>query len=375
MNKIHITLVGGQPMPVYLGIKHCSPDNIIFVYSKDSEKQKQILKNEYKDKVLKSDPLDPVNVEEIEKRAILYSEKYKDYEVTLNISGGTKAWAYYFSKVFEPLPNAKIIYVDQNNIVYDLKSKTSEKVHFEFMKQFELHKNPLLSYREFKYFTNDDLLAIKEIKRIRNIDIGIFTELTNMDLRKSQKIKNQETDTIISRDGSKLILHEPTLCEFEIKKSNEIKKESVTSTHISEIIFNAGWFELQVAEILSRWEKTKNIYMNCKFLVNQENIDIKKAEQTPKNEVDIIIDTGDKALFVECKTSIKNSTDIDKFNSVVKTYGGSGSKAIVICLNKIGDKENEKIRDSNMLSYSFSNSKDIQELYALLDRKILGINK
>lgn len=115
--------------------------------------------------------------------------------------------------------------------------------------------------------------------------------------------------------------------------------------------------------------------MNCKFLVNQENIDIKKAEQTPKNEVDIIIDTGDKALFVECKTSIKNSTDIDKFNSVVKTYGGSGSKAIVICLNKIGDKENEKIRDSNMLSYSFSNSKDIQELYALLDRKILGINK
>lgn len=85
MNKIHITLVGGQPMPVYLGIKHCSPDNIIFVYSKDSEKQKQILKNEYKDKVLKSDPLDPVNVEEIEKRAILYSEKYKDYKVTLNI--------------------------------------------------------------------------------------------------------------------------------------------------------------------------------------------------------------------------------------------------------------------------------------------------
>ena len=59
---------------------------------------------------------------------------------------------------------------------------------------------------------------------------------------------------------------------------------------------------MQVAEILSRWEKTKNIYMNCKFLVNQENIDIKKAEQTPKNEVDIIIDTGDKALFVECKT-------------------------------------------------------------------------
>ena len=58
--------------------------------------------------------------------------------------------------------------------------------------------------------------------------------------------------------------------------------------------------------------------MNCKFLVNQENIDIKKAEQTPKNEVDIIIDTGDKALFVECKTSIKNSMGN---NDIIVTFG------------------------------------------------------
>lgn len=34
--KIHITLVGGQPAPVYNGIIATQPDKVVFIYSKDS---------------------------------------------------------------------------------------------------------------------------------------------------------------------------------------------------------------------------------------------------------------------------------------------------------------------------------------------------
>lgn len=374
MSKIHITLVGGQPMPVYLGIKYCSPDNIIFIYSKETEKQKQIIKKEFDGKVLKSDPLDPVNMDEIEAAAKKYAEKYSNDEITLNISGGTKAWAYYFSKIFEEMPNAKIIYVDQNNVVYDLKSKTHEKVDFDFMMQFKLNKNPLQSYTDFEYYTQADFDVISKIEEVRKVDIGIFTNLTNIDRKHSNQVENQKTGMFQVPNG-KIIWDKQGSCHFEITKKDEIKKYDLESSHIVDIVFNASWFELKIARILSEWDKANHVYMNCKFLVNSENIDIKQAEKTPKNEVDIIVDTGDKALFIECKTNIANSTDIDKFNTVVKNYGGNGSKSLFVCLNKFGDKEKEKIRDCNMLSYSLSESGNIEDLYALLDRNIYGINK
>ena len=36
MAKIHITLVGGQPAPVYHGIVAIQPDKIVFIYSQES---------------------------------------------------------------------------------------------------------------------------------------------------------------------------------------------------------------------------------------------------------------------------------------------------------------------------------------------------
>ena len=114
--------------------------------------------------------------------------------------------------------------------------------------------------------------------------------------------------------------------------------------------------------------------MNCKFLadVNEPRL----AEKFPKNEIDIIVDTGDKALFIECKTNIYNATDIDKFYTAVRNYGGSGSKALFVCLNKFTDNARNKISDcGNMWSWSFAESNDLNSFYAMLDRRIEGINK
>ena len=114
--------------------------------------------------------------------------------------------------------------------------------------------------------------------------------------------------------------------------------------------------------------------MNCKFLADTNGS--KAAEKFPKNEIDIIVDTGDKALFVECKTNIHNTTDIDKFNTAVRNYGGSGSKALFVCLNKFKENAIQKFADcGNVLSWSFAESNDINSFYEMLDRRIENINK
>lgn len=372
MSKVHITLVGGQPMPVYLGIKHCNPEKLVFIYSKESEAQMNSIREEVPNiPVIESKPLDPVKFKEIENVVLKYKDLFSSDEVTINISSGTKAWAYYFIKIFGET-NAHIIYVDQNNEVYDFIDNTHTKVNFNLQIQFRLNRNPLQSYTDFKVFKEKDFEALAEIEKARNLNIGDFTSITNINSEKRKEIESQPSGFI--NKGSAKLSWKKGVFTYSVIKKGEEHVFTFSSPNIMKILFNASWFELKVAKIISSWEKVNAIYLNCKFLVNNQNSSKMIAEQYPKNEVDIIVDTGDKALFVECKTAIAESTDIEKFNTVVKNYGGHGSKALFVCLSDFGPKEKEKIDDCNMLSYSFKSSSSPDDLVSLLKQNIRDIN-
>ena len=110
--------------------------------------------------------------------------------------------------------------------------------------------------------------------------------------------------------------------------------------------------------------------MNCRFSFKQ-NLD--------KNETDIIVNTGTKLLFVECKTQIKKTTDIDKFRSVVKTYGGMGSKGLFVTEAKMDDVARAKCMENAILSFSFAdvengNLQSEKALALLLDHELFNIN-
>ena len=46
MAKIHITLVGGQPAPVYNGIVATNPDKVVYIYSQGSSRAVETLRKE-----------------------------------------------------------------------------------------------------------------------------------------------------------------------------------------------------------------------------------------------------------------------------------------------------------------------------------------
>jgi hypothetical protein len=71
-----------------------------------------------------------------------------------------------------------------------------------------------------------------------------------------------------------------------------------------------------------QWKRAKQIWLNTE-LTQWDN------ERT-LNEIDIIVETGEKLLFVECKTQVYDATDVDKFNNAVKSYGGVASKRIFL---------------------------------------------
>ena len=66
MAKVHITLVGGQPMPVYNGIAATSPDKLVFIYSESSSKQVEAIRTEIDSQIIieESGPLSTTNPQE-----------------------------------------------------------------------------------------------------------------------------------------------------------------------------------------------------------------------------------------------------------------------------------------------------------------------
>jgi hypothetical protein len=377
MAKIHITLVGGQPAPVYNGIMAVKPEKVVFIYSQDSYDILQRVLPEINIEYQKI-KLDPVDIREIDKKARELSDEFADDEVTINISSGTKVWSYFFALAFEKIANATVVFMDQNNVLWNFKDKTSSQDFvFDMHTLFRLYGNSLENnYKKFSDYTTPDFDVIRDIENIRHFNVKEFNNLLAiLDKQHRHQLQHQQNGCFELQSGSyvkweKRGYNQDDLVEIHLyKKNGQSKKTVLKSPNAIDMSFNSGWFELKVARLLSTWDQSKEICLNCKFPF---------AKGVDKNEVDIIINTGTKILFIECKTQITHSTDIDKFRSVVKTYGGIGSKALFITDTQMNDIAKQKCEDQGILTFALQNDNlglsAEKALHLLLNNELYNIN-
>lgn len=378
MTKVHITLVGGQPMPVYNGIAATSPDKLVFIYSESSSKQVEAIRAEIDSRIIieESGPLSTTNPQEIISRAQLLAETYKDDEITVNISSGLKSWSHLFARVFDPLPNASVIYIDQNNVVWNYRTMTQQGVvDFDLDVLFRLQGNPLVHFVPFSNYTDNDKKTLDKLVEARRYNCGTFNRLTTILSKEwENKIAQQKNGILELSEKEYIEWEKPDFVRLVLStKKYGVKEFVAESPNAVSMSFHTGWFEYKIARMLSHWRYAKDVRLNCIF-PPQKNPDIR----FPKNEIDLIVNTGTKLLFVECKTQIANSTDIDKFRTAVKNYGGMGSKALFITDNVMTDMQKEKCRESGIMTFSLQDqsidSNKEQELFKLLEKELFNIN-
>jgi hypothetical protein len=364
MTKIHIALVGGQAAPVYNGIVYTDPDRVIMIHSDESITQAERIKSEI-NIPCELCRTDPVNMYDIEQKALIYAEKYKKESISINISSGTKLWTYFFTKTFGQLLNTEIFYIDQNNCIWNLTHKTTEIIEFNTNVHFRLYGAPLVNYIPFSSYTEDDISVIEKIEELRKFHYVDFNRLTDL----FEKQTNLTEKTLLSGSYLRWDKNNKTFNVFLKRNSGMSINKSLHSLNVRSLLLNSGWFEYKVALFISKWDKCREIIMNCKFLAKTN---------APKNEVDIIVNTGTKFLFVECKTQISKINEIDKFNSVVKNYGGMGSKALFVTDAQMPDTAKEKCKEYNILSFSLQekhlNMENDQALSFLLNKELFNIN-
>lgn len=373
MSKVHITLVGGQPAPVYHGIVATRPDKVVYIYSNSSESRKALQALE-KEISIDSDriELDVTQPHEILACAEKLAEQYKNDVVTVNISSGLKSWSHWFGVVFDKVSNASVVYMDQNNVLWDYRTMESvTDFEFDMHTLFRLYGNSLENnFTPYTNYTDEDFTVLTEVENMRNLNIGVFNKLTTILSReRANLVKHAKSYEF--RDGESFVKwnkKENTVI-LGIKKKTRVVVKTLVSPNVMSIVFNAGWFELKIAKLLSRWSHAKEICLNCRFPFKKD---------VDKNEVDILINTGVKILFVECKTQITTTTDIDKFRSVIKEYGGIGSKGLFITDAIMTDIAKEKCNDRKILSFSLQDShlgmETEKALFWLLDSELYNIN-
>ena len=376
--KVHITLVGGQPAPVYNGIVATRPDRVVFIYSnsEDSIRSVEAVRRETDIDIDEQEPLDTTDPQKILQRATSLAEKYMNDEVTLNISSGLKSWSHLFGRVFDPLPNASVVYMDQNNLLWNYRTMESQSDFvFDMDVQFRLQGNELKHFVPFADYTDDDKDSFEKAEAARRYNTGNFNKLTTL-------LSPQWKGMFQNQNHGRFVLSETDYVEWEkpdfVRLALSTKKYGVNewgmkSPHAVNIAFNSGWFEYKVARMLSHWRYAKEIRLNCVFPDRKTH-----NVRFPKNEIDVIVNTGTKLLFVECKTMISTSTDIDKFRTAVKNYGGMGSKALFVTDNAMNDLQKEKCHDSGIIIFSlkdpaFGPNKE-QELFKLLESELFNIN-
>jgi hypothetical protein len=366
MSKIHIALVGGQPMPIHVGIEEFKADKLILVHSKESKELAEGIQQSV-DLPCELQPFESVDYPKIYQAAEKLLGKCGQSETIINISGGTKPWTVAFVLLAQQCPNTSIIYVDQNNVGYNLTTSEKKSISSKLDTQTILRYNnyPLGSYANFKDITEADLKAAKDVEKIRKSNLKVFKELT-ID---NKEVEYKPTGRKETARGSYVEWDKKANTAYMVLKNKwGVNKLRCSSPHVIPIVFNSGWFEVQVAEMLSQWEKAQEVIVNATF---------DYSDKDTKNEIDVIVNMGNKLLFVECKTQIKNLTDLDKFTTAAKKYGGMGVKMLFVTKEWMNNKAEEKCRENRIIPFSIQSGGLIdpqKALFALLNNEMSNIN-
>jgi hypothetical protein len=316
--KHQITLVGGQILPVYVGIKEFNPDKIHLLISNESKRNILLLKPQISNVSCSEyvcNPFDFYSVKTICER-IIEKVDQKD-EIAFNLTGGTKIMVLAAQAIIHE-KRLKGFYINQDDTLIELPEYNKEKIstHLTIKEFFDLSGHNVYSFYRLKDFTPKDFKVICIIEDFANNNRK-YSSIINYFRKSYRKIPVCGKETL--QNGVTVKWDKNSV----VAETNGKMILDIASDHVIDLFFNAGWWELVVAKEVSKWDKIREICINCELPFKTDN-------KVMKNEIDILINTGKKLFFIECKSGNVKQEDLNKMRVIKQTYGGIISKSILV---------------------------------------------
>ena len=360
--KHQITFIGGQLLPIYVGIKEFSPDKIHFVVSEESKDKISLIKPFFNYKSFsekKCNPFDFVSIKST-LQGILEKTDSSD-EIEFNLTGGTKVMVLAAQSLMQER-NIKGFYINLDNTflklpTYEIKKIASEITTKEFL---EMTGHKISHSKVLSDFTNEDYKTVSAIESFSMSYDRLLLQI-NSKIRKSydKQSKIPTSGRLEINTHSKLNLNWTGNKITVTLQGREILK--IDSPNSRTLFFNAGWWELIVAKTVSQWAKAKELLIQCE-------LPFKTDQNTTKNEIDILVNIEGKLIFVECKSGNIKQEDVNKMRIIKDTYGGVISKSLLVCRFMPSTTIIEKCKELNIeVFFSFVGKNQINPLNKLID--------
>lgn len=369
---VQITLVGGSPTPVYQGIVHMQPNQVVLVCSEQTKDTAENIRKElpsYSEGNILIYQMPDNNVCQMyETFEMIEHALPKGITISLNLTGGMKLWSVIANNVFRrKRRSCRTFFIGQNGTFFDLKDKVSKgSVAFDMDAQFRILGHEFDEFTPLTEYVTEDYMVLNHIMQIFSNERQRYF-LTKTASLFYDEYKSKYGNTLFRHnfevdDKYQNLKWDAEKLTFEYR--TKTRTYTFSSPHVACILLNTGWFELYVAKLISEKYGKDNVRLNCIF---------RNKTKLPKNEIDIIVNTGSKLVFVECKTQVFNATDVDKFRAAVRNYGGLGSKPLFVTYWKMKPEAEEKCNDHHITTFYLDNptqtnsSKRAEALGAVFD--------
>ncbi|MFC4818098.1 Card1-like endonuclease domain-containing protein [Flavobacterium sp. GCM10023249] len=356
--KHQIALVGGQLLPIYVGIKEFNPDKIHFIVSKESVESLNNLKpmiigvsqSEYK-----CNPFDFYEIKAICEKII--QKVNSEDSIIFNLTGGTKIMVLACQAIIHE-KGLNGFYINQDDSFLTLPSYDRKSIGYELSVKefFDISGHSTYNYKTINDYIEDDLRTAEKIKNFANTDsrykliIGAFRKKY---FNKGDSLPVNGKESI---NNNLKVIWDQISINIESNNKNILK---LNSKIVQELFFKAVWWELIVAKEIANSKNFKELFLGFELT-------FKADKNVTKNEIDVLINTGKKLIFIECKSGLVKQEDINKMRVVKQTYGGVIAKSILICRELPNQSIIEKCKELDIeLFYSFAMNKEVNPLSKL----------
>lgn len=297
MKHMHVCLVSDQPIPNLTTILQFKPDKVVLLKTKEMEEKAELLKEVIKKKKIDviSETIEAYDIQNVIKISESLINKFKDYKVSLNITGGTKIGTLGTFLSFYTSGNL-IYYVDtKNNNILQLFPENEQK---EFPIDISISIADYLAAYGFKIesFVKDDSYIYKR-KELTNYlaDTIIKTPKIIPAINSSLHEYNEKSPLPVSIE---LPRDEELARLITLLDGIEQKDKNIIEIHNPQsLMYLKGfWFEEHVY-IIVKSIKPDEVKLNVKGTWHT------KSKYHPRNEFDIMISKKNKLFLISCKTS------------------------------------------------------------------------
>jgi len=316
--KHQISFLGGQLLPVHIGIKEFMPDKISLIASEESKEGTIILKDLFRGLKFSEFICDPFDFNIIKTKIENIIDKIdSNDDVLINLTGGTKIMLLAAQSVISD-KKVKGFYINQDYTIIEVPSYAKKRITSQLSIKdfFGLSGHKTFSAKTLIDFSTTDFKVSDEID-VFTASNKLYYKVTDHIRKKFKSIPEKGFETT---NNNVSIKWNTGLVEIQSSNKSVI---SFKSNNVKNLFFNATWWELIVASEVGKWEKAKEVMLHCE-------LPFKSDDKTLKNEIDILLNTGNKLIFVECKSGNIKQEDINKMKVIKQTYGGIISKSLLV---------------------------------------------